>query len=110
MVATANVLRALSQRDPDRAAELLTDEFPWLRWMLPDERTQCMADLLADLTAGAETGTLLLFGQTVAAWRSTAEVWADPDLAARLSGPFDGTGEAITRPEPESERRNEATR
>lgn len=103
MVAAAHVLRTLARRDPDLAAELLTEEFPWMRWLPVEERTQCVADLLADLSAGADTGTLLPFAQTTMAWRATAEVWADADLARRLSGPFDGTGEDIPRPEPESE-------
>jgi hypothetical protein len=103
MVAAAHVLRTLARRNPDLAAELLADEFTWMRWLPTDERTLCMADLLADLTAGADTGTLLPFAQTVAAWRSTAEVWADSDLASRLSGPFDGTGDEIPRPNPDPE-------
>ncbi len=103
MAAAAHVLRTLAARDPNLAAELLADEFPWMRWLPADERTQCVADLLADLAAGADAGTLLPFGQTVAAWRSTAEVWADRGLADRLAGPFDGTGEEVGRPEPESE-------
>lgn len=103
MVAAAHVLRTLASRDPALAAELLADEFPWIRWLPSDDRTRCVADLLADLAAGADTGTLLPFGQTVAAWRSTAEVWADRELARRLTGPFDGTGDEIGRPEPESE-------
>jgi len=106
MVAAAHVLRTSARRDPGLAAELPADEFPWIRWLPSDspsdEQTQCVADLMADLAAGADTGTLLPFGQTVAAWRSTAEVWADRGLAQRLAGPFGGTGDEIGRAEPES--------
>ncbi|KAA2252918.1 hypothetical protein F0L68_34065 [Solihabitans fulvus] len=105
LTAAAHLLRTLARRDPELAAELLAEEFAWMRWLPESERTLCVADLLADLSAGAETGYLLPFANTVAAWRSTAEVWSDPDLARALSSPItvEGDGVEITRPLPEPE-------
>lgn len=52
----------------------LTEVFPWMRWLPEDERALCVAEMLADLSSATDTGTLLPFARTVAAWRSTAEV------------------------------------
>jgi choline dehydrogenase-like flavoprotein len=98
MAAAAHVLRTLARRDPDLAAELLEEEFAWMHWLPEAQRHHCVADLLANLDAGADTGSLVPFALAVAAWRSTAEVWSDPNLARRLHGPLDGDGPAIERP------------
>ena len=98
MAAAAHVLRMLARRDPDLAAELLEEEFAWMYWLPEAQRHHCVADLLANLDAGADTGSLVPFALAVAAWRSTAEVWSDPNLARRLRGPLDGDGPVIERP------------
>jgi len=96
--AASQMLRTLARRDPDLAADLLAEQFSWIRWLPADERVQCVADLVADMSAGAQTGYLMPFARTIEAWRSTAEVWADPALAAGLAGPFAGDGDVIERP------------
>jgi len=98
MAAAAHVLRMLARRDPDLAAELFEEEFAWMHWLPEAERHHCVADLLVNLDAGADTGSLVPFALAVAAWRSTAEVWSDPNLAQRLRGPLDGDGPVIQRP------------
>ncbi|WP_086818971.1 hypothetical protein [Allokutzneria sp. NRRL B-24872] len=78
--------------------QLSANRLPWLRWLPADERADCLMDLRVHLEAGADTGNLLPFSHAMAAWRSTAEVWRDPELAARLRTPFSGIGEVIARP------------
>ena len=94
----ARSLAVLAQRHEALAEELLVEELPWLRWLPEEERPICVRELLADLRAGAETGLLLPFARDVASWRSTAEAWADPDLARELQGPFPGDGPELTPP------------
>jgi hypothetical protein len=81
------------------AEDLLVEELSWLVWLPDEERRVCVRELLADLTAGADTGRS--FAHDLASWRSTAEAWADPQLARDLRGPFDGTGPTVDRPLPD---------
>lgn len=94
----ARALRRLAARDPKEAAALLEEEMPWLRWLPGQELQACLEELLADLEAGADTDNLEPFARSVQAWQSTAEVWADPNLARRLRRSFPGDGEEISRP------------
>jgi PHD/YefM family antitoxin component YafN of YafNO toxin-antitoxin module len=94
----ARSLAILARRQVELAEELLADEFPWLHWLPEAERVKCVQELLADLVAGADTGLLLPFSRNLASWRSTAEIWSDPELAERLQGPFPGDGPELNRP------------
>ena len=98
MVFASRVLRHLARTEPAQAADLMAEELPWLRWLPESQRANCVAELLGDLAAGADTGSLEPFGRTLAAWRSTAEVWADPELAKRLLTDHPGDGPEISRP------------
>jgi len=98
----ARSLAILARRHRDLAEELLAEELPWLTWLPASERLACVQELLADLVAGADTGLLLPFARNLASWRSTAQVWSDPQLARELQGPFDGEGPLIDRPLPDT--------
>jgi hypothetical protein len=98
----ARSLAILARRQRDLAEELLAEELPWLTWLPAEERLACVKELLADLVAGADTGLLTPFARNLASWRSTAQVWSDPNLARELQGPFDGEGPLIDRPLPET--------
>ncbi|MFG3617673.1 hypothetical protein [Nocardia sp. NPDC047654] len=52
-------------------------------------RTEAVTELLDQLIAGADTGLFIPFARDLIAWRSTAEIYAQPELARRLTGPFD---------------------
>jgi hypothetical protein len=94
----ARALALLAKRHADLAEELLAEELPWLYWLPVEERHTCVRELLAHLVAGADTGLLLPFAREVRSWRSTAEVWSDPQLARELQGPFSGDGPKVPRP------------
>ena len=98
----ARSLAILARHHRDLAEAALAEELPWLTWLPAEERPTCVRELLADLVAGADTGLLMPFARNLASWRSTAEVWSDPQLARKLQGPFDGDGPAITRPAEEA--------
>jgi hypothetical protein len=92
---------ALLQSSRDRAemvVGLLRQELPWIRRLPESEQAQCAGELIGELAAGADTRVLEPFARALAAWRSTAEVRSDPDLARRLQGPFAGDGDEIPRP------------
>ena len=79
----------LNRRYPELAEEVLAEELPWLHWLPENERPECVKELLADLVAGADTGLMLPFIRNFRAWLATAEIWSDPELAARLAEPID---------------------
>lgn len=84
---------------------LLRHELPWMHWLPESEQEQCSEELIAELAAGADTGVLEPFARTLDSWRSTAEVWSDPQLARRLQGPFAGDGEDLPRPRRSTKKR-----
>jgi hypothetical protein len=98
MGVAARLLLHLWRVEPDRAAKLLSEELPWLNWLPPADQDICARDLLTDLAAGAETGTLEPFARSLKQWRNTAEMWADPALAVRFQAGFPGDGPRIERP------------
>ncbi|GAA2060619.1 hypothetical protein GCM10009839_84240 [Catenulispora yoronensis] len=85
----ARSFAALNRRDPELTEEILSEEISWLHWLPAKERPECVKELLADLVAAADTGLIMPFVRDFRAWRATAEVWSDPELAARLSEPID---------------------
>ena len=87
---TTVALAALARVRPDLAGDALTEALPWLAWLPVDEKVACRQELLDDLRAGAETGELGRFAIDLAAWKSTAVVWSDPDLTGSLLTPRDG--------------------
>jgi hypothetical protein len=81
------------------AEEVFAEELPWLKWLPPEARSECVVELLDHLLAGADTGLLLPFARALREWKSTAEIYSDPELAERLRGPFaTETAEELARP------------
>ena len=79
---TAGALAALARARPELAAESMTETLPWMAWLPQQEREACVQELLDDLRA--DTDHLRPFVLDLAAWRSTAIAWSDPELARAL--------------------------
>ncbi|TLP63937.1 hypothetical protein [Microbispora triticiradicis] len=94
----ARALAIVARRNSSLAEDVLAEELPWLTWLPDTERPACVSELLNHLIAGADTGELLPFARALTAWRSTAVVWSDPELARELQGPFPGDGPEVPRP------------
>lgn len=90
----ARSLAIIAKTNRSLAEEVFAEELPWLTWLPAEARPQCVSELLDHLLAGAATGLLLPFARAFTEWQSTAEIYSDPDLAARLQGPFD-TSESV---------------
>jgi len=67
------------------AVQVLPAIFPWVRHLPDDAKEQFAAEWLATLTAAAEMNNNAAVEGTVASWRSTAEIYADPELYAILT-------------------------
>ncbi|MBF6352560.1 MULTISPECIES: hypothetical protein [Nocardia] len=95
----ARSLAIIAKSNRALAEEVFAEELPWLKWLPVEARPQCVTELLDHLLAGAATGLLLPFARAFTEWQSTAEIYSDPVLVARLRGPFDTTGSAeVQRP------------
>src|SRR3954452_5136153 len=90
-------------RDPetmDIAAKILPRAIPWVRFLPPDDLRTMLAELVDTATAGTSIENLTPLDLLLTQWRHTAEIHADPELAAALAGPFDGPdGGLVPRPE-----------
>jgi Rad3-related DNA helicase len=78
-------------------ARSLADEYPWLEFLPEDARQQFTEEFFRVLRASATVDRFAAFDQMIEAWKSTAEIYADPELLARLQEPGDA---AIPAPSP----------
>lgn len=80
-------------------AATLSDAYPWVKYLPRDERDLFVAELTHELAAGTSEEVLESAALLVDAWKATAEIYADPDLLRRLSGPIEMThGGTVSRP------------
>lgn len=86
--ATTRMFVALMQRD-EAARSLLVDvvpeAFPWVRFLPTEEVRAFVLELVATLRAADAVENPAPVVQVISAWQSTAQVYADPELAAILS-------------------------
>ncbi|BCN66519.1 hypothetical protein RE9431_49740 (plasmid) [Prescottella equi] len=89
---TTRMFVALMQRDP-RARELVTDVlpevFPWVAFLSREEVQEFVVELVETLRAAESLDNPAPVVQVIEAWRHTAEVLADPELAAILAADTD---------------------
>jgi hypothetical protein len=91
---TSRLFNEMMRRDPavlTMAVHVLPAVFPWVRHLPEDARLEFAAEWLETLSAAADMGNNAAVAGMVAAWRSTAEIYADPELFAKLTKPHDGT-------------------
>lgn len=93
---TTGALTALARVRPDLAGDSLTETLPWMAWLPREEKTACLQELLDDLRAGVDTDQLRPFFLDLAAWRSTAVAWSDPELARVLRSDHGSVAETMT--------------
>ncbi|WP_129843032.1 hypothetical protein [Streptomyces sp. RFCAC02] len=78
---------ALIKNGPD-AMHMLTqavpEAFPWVRFLPQEARREFVAEFLETARAASDLGAVAPLASFIAAWKSTAEVYVDPDLAAQL--------------------------
>ena len=97
--AFARVLRNLAVHSPDALGAALVDAYPWVKYLPRAERELFAQELTQELVAAASIEVLEPVALLVGAWKATAEVYADPDLLRRLSGPMEIThGGRVPRP------------
>jgi NAD(P)-dependent dehydrogenase (short-subunit alcohol dehydrogenase family) len=87
---TSRIFVALMQRDEhvrDLVADVAPEVFPWVAFLSHDEVYQFVDELASIMKAAESIDNPAPVAQVIDAWRQTAEVLADPELAAALSAP-----------------------
>ncbi|WP_063739996.1 hypothetical protein [Amycolatopsis jejuensis] len=78
------------------ATEVLPAAFPWVRYLPKEDVQRFVAELVETLERADSLGNPAPVATLVAAWKQTAEVHADPELAAILGQ--EGSAFGGTRP------------
>jgi fermentation-respiration switch protein FrsA (DUF1100 family) len=89
---TSRLFTEMMRRDPavlTLAVEALPAVFPWVRHLPDDARREFAAHWLEMLSAAAAMDNSAALEGFIAGWRSTAEVYADPELYAILTREHD---------------------
>lgn len=76
----------------------LDEVFPWARLLPPDVRAVFTGEAVGMLRACAALGRFGAYTDLIDSWKATAEVYADPELARRLTGPVELSGPEIPAP------------
>lgn len=101
---TTRLFAEMMRRDPavmTLAVQVLPAIFPWVRHLNDDEKREFAAEWLATLTAAANMNNNAAVEGVVAAWRSTAEIIADPVLYAIATRTHDTVENGQRVPPPE---------
>jgi hypothetical protein len=99
-VTTARTLRRVLSHDPDLAARILLDEFPWLTQLPVDELAEFANDFVRSAQAAAELGRWEVLAQTLREWKATAAIYTDPVLLEALTRPITDEDEFVPAPSP----------
>jgi hypothetical protein len=94
---TAELLAQADQQGRERLVRALIKAFPWARFLPADDRWLFVTELADILVAVEDLDNLSPVAQLIDEWKHTAEIHADPHLAAILKQDADDYG---TIPEP----------
>ena len=89
---TTRMFVALMQRDGgvrELVTDVLPEVFPWVAFLSKEEVQEFVVELVATLRAAESLDNPAPVVQVIEAWRHTAEVMADPELAAILASDTD---------------------
>lgn len=100
--ATSRLLATLMQHEP-QVRQMLTDVapevFPWVAFLPPADRAEFVAELTSTIRAAESIDNPAPVAQVIDSWRHTAEVLADPELAAVLSAATDADHGPVPDPQ-----------
>ena len=83
---------------PDALARLLAARFPWMKFLAKDASQAFVCEFIETVQACASVGNGAALHEVIAAWKSTAAIYADPKLSADLKRPFPATHTKVSRP------------
>ncbi len=83
---------------PDSLARLLASRFPWMKFLAKDAKQAFVHEFIETVQACASVGNSAALDEVIAAWKSTAAIYADPKLAADLKRSLPGSHAKVSRP------------
>ncbi len=95
---TMVLLRQADQRGRDRLLEALPEVFTWTRFLPEGDQRLFLTEFADTLRAVEDLDNLAPVAHLIEEWKHTAEIHADPDLAAILAQDGDDYGSV---PEPD---------
>jgi hypothetical protein len=98
---TSRMFVALMQHDPrvrELVTEILPEVFPWVAFLSRDEVREFVVELVSTMRAADSIDNPAPVIQVIESWRHTAEVLADPELAAILAKPSEGDYGTVPAP------------
>jgi hypothetical protein len=96
--ALTELIRSL-QPSMEMVVAALEQQNPWVRFLPPEERQKFAQEFLDTIAACASISNFSRLYEAVHAWKSTAEIYADPELLARLREPAPaGSRKPVARP------------
>jgi hypothetical protein len=98
LLAMARALRSIQLHDPAVLARAVTETFSWTEFLPETERAHFVDEFTRCAAGASELKVLGALGQLIREWRSTAAIWADPELAQALRTPLQAQGDAVPRP------------
>lgn len=99
--ATSQLLASLMQSDPrvtDLVADVAPQVFPWVAFLSRDEVREFVDELVSTMKAADSIDNPAPVVQVIDTWRHTAEVLADPELAAVLTASSDADHGPVPKP------------
>jgi hypothetical protein len=96
---TTRILSALAAMGDSVLLDAFPVAFPWIRFLPPDDARAFVSEFTETARACAELGSLAALSPVIEAWRSTAEIHADPALLAELTRPLDGSDHGPVTPD-----------
>jgi hypothetical protein len=90
---TGSLFFHLMQNDEGARAILLAlpSVFPWVRFLPRDDVPAFLVELVDTLHACEDLGNVAALVPVIEAWKSTAEIYSDPELLKAATAPLDGT-------------------
>jgi len=76
--------RLLIAHETERVVEAMIDEYPWMSLLTESEAAEFAREYLATVRACASLGNYTALDSVTHAWRATASMKADPELAQRI--------------------------
>lgn len=98
---TSRVFVALMRSDPailGLVTDVLPEVFPWVRFLNRTDVDAFVAELVETIRASDALENPAPVVTVVESWRHTAEVFADPELAAQLQSATSDDFGAVTKP------------
>jgi len=98
----ARLLRAALHDESAREAltKWATEELPWTTFLPQHELERFLVDFVQTAAASADADVYEPLALSLREWRSTAEVYANPELARALTEGHAGPSVQLSRPEP----------